>query len=82
MVFYRFIRDPIIGHSLHVIYEFFTTNSLRSPIRTPLIKSILFLSISIDQKRIAHHLNLEEMDYPWPILAIESHVDFCVPYPD
>lgn len=28
-VFYRLIEDPIIPHSLHITYEFLTTNDLR-----------------------------------------------------
>lgn len=81
-VFYRFTKDPIIAHSLHAIYEFLIMNSLRSPVRTPLIKSILFLSISIDQNRVIYNLNPEEMDHLWPFFTIESHINLCVLYLD
>ena len=63
-VFYRFTRDSTIAHLLHIIYEFFTTNDLRSLIRTLPFDLTFFFSISIVQKRIAYSLNSKEMDCP------------------
>jgi len=61
-IFYRFIEDPIITHSLYVIYEFLTINSLRSPFRITLAKPTFLLYTLIDQNRITHDLNHPKMD--------------------
>ena len=51
-VFYRFIKDPTIVLSLHIIYEFLIMNNLGSSIRISLDELIFILSISIDQNKI------------------------------
>ena len=81
-IFYRFIEDPTITHSLHEIYEFLTINSLRSPSRITLAKPTFLWYTLTNQNRTTYGLNNTEMDHPWPILSEESHIKFCMLCPN